>query len=172
VVHGIGPVQPRDEHNWVVYRKVGSRGTCPEDTAAWGVRRGTVVVHHAAETYLSCLQSSMGHLDSVDPPVDRHSVDMIRRVVVGMKVELVQVDYHNTDVSLVHKEVEASIVSVYVVPDLEGGMVAKHKVGPSAEHGDPEVSSTPWVAQRLVYSSWEVYYQDQVERSSLQEAVF
>ena len=70
-------------------------------------------------------------------------VDMIRQVVVGMKVELVPVDYHNTDVFPVHKEVEASTAWVYVVPDLEGGTVAKRTVGPSAEHGDPEVSSTP-----------------------------
>lgn len=62
VVRGIDPVQPRDEHNWVVYRKVGFRGTCPEDTA-WEVRRGTVVVHHEVGTYLSGRQSSMGHWD-------------------------------------------------------------------------------------------------------------
>jgi len=96
----------------------------------------------------------------------------IHRVVVGMKVELVQVDYRNTDVFPVHKEVEASIAWVYVVPDLVGDMVAKHKVGPSEEHADPEVSSMPWVAQRLVNSSWGVYYQDQVGRSLLPEAVF
>ena len=70
----------------------------------------------------------------------------IRRVEVGRKVELVPVYHRNTDVSLVHIEVEASTAWVHVVPDLADDMVAKRMVGPSAEHGDPEVSSMPWVA--------------------------
>jgi hypothetical protein len=90
---------------------------------------------------------------------------MTRRVVVGMMVELVQVDHRNTDVALVHMEVEASTAWVHVFQDLEGDMVAKHTVGPSAEHGDPEMSSMPWVARRRVNLSWEVYYQDQAVRS-------
>jgi hypothetical protein len=67
---------------------------------------------------------------------------MIRQVVVGKKVELVQVDHRNTDVVLVHKGVGASTASQYVFPDLVGGMVAKHKVDPSAELVVHEVSST------------------------------
>jgi hypothetical protein len=90
---------------------------------------------------------------------------MAPQVAVGTKVELVPVDHRNTDVALVHMEVEASTALPCVFQDLEGDMVAKHKVGPSAEHGDPEVSSMSWVAQRLVCSSWEVCYQDQVVKS-------
>jgi hypothetical protein len=60
----IGPVQPMDERNSLVCRKVGSQGTYPEGTA-WGVRRGTVVVHHVVEISLSCHESSMGHSDWV-----------------------------------------------------------------------------------------------------------
>jgi hypothetical protein len=56
---------------------------------------------------------------------------MTRQVVVGTKVELVQVDHRNTDVALVHMEVEASTAWVYVDPDLVDDTVAKHKVGPS-----------------------------------------
>jgi hypothetical protein len=97
---------------------------------------------------------------------------MAPQVAVGTKVELVQVDHRSTDVALVHMVAEASTAWVYVVPDLVDDMVAKHKVGPSAEHGDPEVSSMPWAAQHLVCSSWEVCYQDQVGRWSLPEAVF
>jgi hypothetical protein len=82
-----------------------------------------------------------------------------------MKVELVQVDHRNNDVALVHKVVGASTAWVHVFQDLEGDMVAKRTVGPSVEHGDPEMSSTPWVAQRLTCLSWEVYYQDQAVRS-------
>ena len=90
---------------------------------------------------------------------------MIRRVVVGTKVELVPVYHRNTDVALVRMEVEASTASVHVVPDLVDDTVARRTVGPSEKHGDPEVSSMSWVAQRLVCSSWEVCYQDQVVKS-------
>jgi hypothetical protein len=90
---------------------------------------------------------------------------MAPQVAVGTKVELVQVDHRNTDVALVHMEVEASTALPCVVPDLVDDMVAKHKVGPSAEHADPEVPSMPWMAQRLMNSSLEVCYQDQVVKS-------
>lgn len=97
---------------------------------------------------------------------------MAPQVAVGTKVELVQVDHRNTDVALVHMEVEASTALPCVFQDLVDDMVARRTVGPSAEHGDPEVSSKPWVARRLTCSSWEVYYQDQAGRWSLPEAVF
>jgi hypothetical protein len=78
---------------------------------------------------------------------------MAPQVAVGTKVDLVQVDHRNTDVALVHKEVEVSTASVYVSPDLVDDMAARRTVGPSAKHGDPAVSSMPWMAQRLTCSS-------------------
>ena len=89
-----------------------------------------------------------------------------------MKVELVPVGHRNTDVALVHREVEANIAWAYDVPDPEDDKVARHTVDSSAAPVVHEVSSMPWTVQRLMCLSWEVYCQDQVERWSLPEAVF
>jgi len=68
---------------------------------------------------------------------------MTRLGVVDMKVELVPVGHRNTDVALVHREVEANIAWAYDVPDPEDDKVARHTVDSSAAPVVHEVSSMP-----------------------------